>query len=130
MNYAKDFPVDKKGNALPVSLPPYISTQSQAGVPTASSVITLNDKTTVLDVSAIGGAAANGAIIGKWGSASVTATNFDFFVQSGTTRTLVVPVSVQGTSSVAGANVSNGLYNSVAVKTATAQSTSIFTAEY
>lgn len=107
-----------------------MANKSQAGVPIASSVITLDDKTTVIEMTVIGGQSANSAVIGKWGTASVTSTNFDFIVQSGTTRPLVVPVSVFGTSSVAGANVANGLYNAVAVKTATNVSASVFSVEY
>lgn len=129
MNYAKELALDKKANVY-AGIPATVSNQSQKGVPTASSVISLNDKTTVIDVTCIGGQSGNAAILGKWGSASVTGTNFDWIVGSGQTRTFVVPVSVMGTTSVAGANVANGLYNSVAVITATAQSASVFTAEY
>lgn len=130
MAYARDLPIDRNNNLYPAP-PAYISNQSQNGVPAASSVVTLNDKTTVLMVMAMGGNAGNAGIIGKWGSASVTGNNFDFMVNSGQTTPLVVPVSVMGgVSSVAGANVVNGLYQTVALKTATAQSCSVFTSEY
>lgn len=129
MNYARSMPIDRKGNNYE-TVPPYPAYARNAGVPTASSVITLNDNTTVIDVTVIGGQAGNAAILGKWGSASVTTSNYDWVVGSGATRTLVVPQSVIGTTSVAGANVMNGLYSTCAVIVATAQSASVFTAEY
>lgn len=129
MNYAKDLPIDKGGLPYP-SPPAYQSNQSQRGVPLTSSVITFSDKTTVLDVAVLGGQSGNSLILGKWGTASVTATNFDWMVQSGEHKILVIPVSVGGINSVAGANVANGLFPAVAVITGTATSASIFTAEY
>lgn len=128
-SYARRLPIDQNNNPYPAP-PPFTSNQSQTGVPVASSVITLNDKTTVIDVTVMATAAASAGIIGKWGSASVTSSNYDWVVQAGNFRTFVVPVSVMGTSSVAGANVANGLYNSVSVKTVNGTAASILTAEY
>jgi hypothetical protein len=127
--YARDLPQDKNNNVYPAP-PAYISTQAQRGNPVASSVVTLNDKSTVIDIMAISGGTAAGGILGKWGAASVTATNFDFMVNAGQNRTFVVPQSVQGTASISGANVANGLYPTVAFISATAQACSVFTAEY
>lgn len=129
MNYAKSMPIDRKGNNYE-TVPPYPAFARNAGVPIASSVITFNDNTTVFDVTVIGGQAGNAVILGKWGSASVTASNYDWVVGSGNTRTFVIPQSVIGTTSVAGANVMNGLYPTCAVIVGNAQSASIFTAEY
>ncbi len=131
MNYAKQLPLDK--NNMPYeTLPAFTSQQSQNGVPTVSSVITLSPNTTVLDVTAFSGTAGSGAIIGKWGPSSVTGTNFDWCVNCGVSRTFVIPQSVFGAqlASVAGIGAQMGLYTTVAVKVATATSASIFTAEY
>jgi len=134
MNYAKEIPLDKNGNPYSDNVnPAFTSLQSQAGVPIASSVITLTPDTTVLMVNVLApaGATGTGAIIGKWGSASVTSTNFDWMATPNHQQTLVVPRSTNvGTPSVQGINPANGLYSTVAVKTATAQSASVFTAEY
>lgn len=129
-NYAKKIPRDTTDEAIDGAPPAYPSNQSQSGVPVTSSVVTLNSNTTIIEISAMTGNAGSGGIIGKWGVSSVTSSNFDFFVGSGFTRDLVVPVSVMGTASLVGANVANGLYPAVSLKTATAQSASVFTTEY
>lgn len=129
MNYAKQLPQDKQNNVYPAP-PAFVALQAQTGVPIASSVISLTDRTTVIDVTVTGAATGTAAIIGKWGVASVTTSNFDWAVGAGNTRTFVVPVSVFGTNSVAGANVANGLYNSVSVKTVNAVAASVLTTEY
>lgn len=130
MNYGKALPKSTNELQFDAAPPAFPANQSQSGVPVASSVITLNDKTTVMEIMVMGGQSGNAGIIGKWGVASVTATNFDIMINSGQIRQFLVPVSVMGTSSVAGANVMNGLYNSLSVKVATAQSASVFSAEY
>ena len=138
-NYAKELPLDK--NNYPASLvPAKLSNQSQAGNPTASSVLTLTANTTVVNVMAIAGLNGAGGILGKWvtaaqvtsGASSVTATNYDFMVNSGQNLSFVVPVSTSGTGSqsVQGINPTLGLFPAVSLKAATAQSTSVFTAEY
>lgn len=131
MNYGKELPKDKRDGQYDGAPPSTPSLQSQSGVPIVSSVITLTNNTTVMEISAISGTAGSGGLILKWGTSSVTGTNFDSFVQAGLTRIFVVPVSVMGMSaSVQGANPANGLYNAVAIKTATTQSSSVFTTEY
>jgi hypothetical protein len=85
----------------------------------ASSVITLTQDTTDIEVAANGGPA-----IIKWirttdTQASVTTTGFDFVVAKDTVRHFVVPVetqTAQGYSSVQGANRENGLYQRLAFK--------------
>lgn len=130
-NYAKQQPVDKQNSTMQNAPPAFPTLQSQAGVPVASSVLTFSQNTTVVDVGAFTGTAGSGGIIGKWGAASVTASNFDIFVNSGASNRYVVPVSVFGvTSSVVGANVANGLYTAISLKAATTQSSSVFTIEY
>lgn len=130
MNYAKNLAIDKNNNVYP-GIPPVIANQQWSGVPVSSSVIGLTDRTTVIDVTALGGQGGNAAILGKWGPNAVSTSNFDWVVSSGQTRTLVVPVSVMGNSqSIMGANGQNGLYKSMAIIVATAQSASVFGAEY
>lgn len=130
-NYAKQLPKSQNEMQYDAAPPAFVSNQSQNGVPIASSVVSLNDKTTVIELMVIGGQGGNAGIIGKWGTGSVTGTSFDIQVNSGQTRQFVVPQSVFGNiSSIAGANVANGLYNSLSLKTATAQSASVFSIEY
>lgn len=130
-NYARELPLDK--NNIPYPAPPAkTSYQSQGGNPVASSVLTLSANTTVLSLMALGGQSGNAGIIGKWGTASVTATNFDIQVNSGQTLTFVVPVSTTGTGtqSVQGINPQLGLFPAIALKAVTAQACSVFSAEY
>lgn len=111
-------------------IPAIVSTVSENA--TASSVITLNDNTTDLEVGAVGA-----PVFVKWvGRSDTTASvisaagtaNYDVLVQSGTVRRLVIPRETQGTSSIVGANISNGLYNRVAYKTGGIGS--VFTTQY
>lgn len=131
MAYGRELPKSKNEQLYDMAPPAFTTYQSQSGNPTVSSVITLNDRTTVIELMAIGGNNGNAGIIGKWGVGSVTGTNFDIQVNSGQTRQFVVPQSVFGNiSSVAGANVANGLYNSLSVKQATPQPCSVLSIEY
>lgn len=85
-----------------------------------SSVITLTDNTTQIEVASSSG----GGCVIRWVPAtetaavspfaSVTTANFDHYV-SATPRKFVVPRETVGTSSIVGANVQNGLYRRVAI---------------
>lgn len=93
-----------------------------------SSVITLGDNTTAIEIAAQGapvlmrwvfatdGTGAQTSVIGTAGSA-----NFDHFIASGTVRRFVLPIEVQnnsqGYSSMVGARVANGLFTRIAYKT-------------
>lgn len=123
--YAKSLPVDQNNNPYTVSTPNFVSNQSWQGVPITSSVIQLTDRTTVIQLASQGG-----SINFKWGTSSVTASNFDGTIVSGNTQTFVVPQSVMAANSVMGANGANGLYNSISVKVATGLSGSVFGAEF
>lgn len=99
---------------------------------TVSSVITLNDNCTDLEVSASGAPVfyrwvarsdTQGSVISVAGTA-----NFDALIPSGAVRRLVVPVEQTGTSSTVGANIANGLYNRIAYKTGGIGS--VFTTQY
>lgn len=123
-NYAPQLPRDKADNSLQEYPAPIIAIQAQNGVPAASSIVTLSDRTTMIEVAAVGN-----PLLMKWGAATVTATSFDHIIAANSVRRFVVPQSVAGVPSIAGANVMNGLYNKVGFIVATG-SASVFTAEY
>lgn len=121
--YANNIPNDTTGNPIQgagMLVPAIVSTVSENA--TASSVITVNDNTTDLEVAAVG---STGFL--KWiGRGDTTASvissvggqaNFDVVIPAGTVRRLVIPRETSGTSSIVGANIQNGLYNRVAYKT-------------
>lgn len=120
--YATPRAVDITGNTIQGTAmvqPAIVTTLSENA--TASSVITVNDNTTDLEVAAVG---AVGFI--KWiGRGDTTASvvssvggaNWDVIIPSGVVRHLVIPRETAGTSSIVGANIANGLYNRVAWKT-------------
>lgn len=129
MSYPKPLPVDRNRTPMQEYPPPAVALATTAGVPTASSVITFNDNTTVLEVSAVGGQ----GIVLKWGAASVISAagtaNFDHHVPPDGFRRFVVPVNTGAVNSVVGLNIQRGLYNSCAVKVHVGSS-SVFTVEY
>lgn len=92
---------------------------------TASSVITLTDNTTSLEIAAQGAPAIMRWVFATDTQASVVAaaagSNYDHFIGSGTVRRFVIPIEVLnnslGYSSMVGQRVSNGLFARVAVKT-------------
>lgn len=120
--YAKPVAVDKSGNPLdaqPLPLKALVTTVSENG--SVSSVITLNDNTTDIEIAAVGSSAvirwiARGDTAGSVLSVAGTA-NYDAFLQSNQTKRFIVPVETIGTSSIVGANIANGLYNRLAYKT-------------
>ncbi len=126
--YARDLPVDKQGNPYTEATPAYPANQSWSSVFTVSSTIGLNDKTTVVQLSAFG-APANF----KWGPNSVTGTSFDGTIPINTQVTFVVPQSIMAvgySASMMGANGANGLYNSISIKTLGGNTGSVFGAEF
>lgn len=124
------FKLDK--NNYPFPAVSDVQKQAWSGAPASSSVIGLSPNTTVVEVSAFGGQSANSAILLKWGNVAVTTTNFDSIILSGEQKILAIPQSVFGAqlASVAGANAANGLYNQIAIISATAQVCSVFGVEY
>lgn len=121
--YANNIPNDVAGNDIQgaaMLIPALVSTVSENA--TASSVITLGDNTTDLEIAAVG---STGFV--KWiGRGDTTASvissvggqaNYDVVIPAGTVRRLVIPRETIGTSSIVGANIANGLYNRVAYKT-------------
>lgn len=134
MNYVKSIPKDIGGNALTESPAP-VKAQAQYyrdnGV--ASSVITLTDNTTQIEVGTSGG---GGALL-RWvpitetaaaPAGSVITTNFDHFIAPNEVRTFAVPRETNTISSIVGANIQNGLYRRVAIKNVVIGS--VLTTEY
>lgn len=122
--YANAIPNDVTGNPIQgagMLVPALISIVSENA--TASSVITVNDNTTDLEIAAIGSTGFVKWITRSDTTASVISSvggqaNFDVVIPAGTVRRLVIPRETGGAgSSVVGANVQNGLYNRVAYKT-------------
>ena len=124
--YARALPVDQNNNPYGTSVPNQVSLNSWSSVFTVSSTVGLSDRTTVVQVAAIG-AATNI----KWGPGSITGTVFDATVAANTVQIFVVPQSVMANSnSVMGANGANGLYNSISIKTVGGNTGSVFGTEY
>lgn len=127
MNYAKSLPRDRAGEPMQEYPAPFKALATYGGEnSSASSVITLTDNTTAIEVEANGG-----ACVVRWIPASETAAvtpfasvisangtaNFDHVVPTGTYRRFVVPQELgQVQTSIVGANVQNGLYKRVAIK--------------
>lgn len=120
LNYQKPLPKDSGSNeALQAYPAPILAIQSRTSESAAvSSVITLSDRTTALEVTAVGGTAALKWIATGNTSASViaaaTGANYDHIIPAGTMRRFVVPQETRGIPSICGANIMNGLYQRVA----------------
>ncbi len=140
MNYAKALPRDRGGETMQNHPAPFKALATYGGEnSSASSVITLTDNTTAIEVDAQGG-----SCVVRWVPATETAAvspfasvisiaggtaNFDHVVPVGTVRRFVVPQELgMVQSSVVGANVQNGLYKRVAVKSIGVAS--VLTTEY
>lgn len=137
LNYAARVPADSSG--LPLESYPAAKIhlpQTTTNAPSVlsmdngsfSSVMTLNDNTTVLEI-----AATNAAAVLRWVPVGETAAapaagpfqsvitvqgtaNFDHVIPKDSVRRFVVPIETRGSTSVVGLNIQNGLYNKVAVK--------------
>jgi hypothetical protein len=139
--YAKRQAVDVNGAPM-VNLPsPFPAIARNANTnQAASSVITLTDNTTMVEVAAQG---TGGAVV-RWVPATETAAvapagsviaagaglNFDHVIPAAQVRRFVVPIeNVVTQYSVVGANVQNGLYKRLAV-ISTAGTSSVLVTEY
>lgn len=120
MNYAEAMARDKGGEPIQNAPSPYIAlTRNAAENATASSVLTLTDSTTAIEIAAQTTAAAMRWIPTSDTQASVISAvggNFDHIIPVSTVRRFVVPQESSGTSSIVGANIQNGLYRRVAIK--------------
>lgn len=126
-NYSKPMARDRQGEPIQSAPAPFkaFATYGSENA-TASSVITANDNTTTIEVSAQGGTA-----FLRWVPSTETAAvtpfasvisaagtaNFDHVIPSGSMRRFIVPIELAMVqSSVVGANVQNGLYKRYAIK--------------
>lgn len=118
--YQQPLASDKKsGEALQNYPAPIIAIQSRTSENAiVSSAISLSDRTTAIEVTAVGGTVAL-----KWIPVSSTNpsvftgaanANYDHIIPSGTLRRFVVPQETIGVASISGANIQNGLYRRVA----------------
>lgn len=121
LNYAKALPRDKAGDTMQEYPAPFVSLQTDASEnSSASSVLSLTDNTSAIEIAATGGAAVmkwiattntNPSVISAAGTA-----NFDHVIPANSYRRFVVPIESQGTASIVGINKQAGLYQRVAVK--------------
>lgn len=123
LNYAKGLAFDKNNTANQNCPPPFLALARQSSEnATASSVITLTQDTTAIELGATGGAAVMRWVATSDTQASVVGiagatANFDHLVPTGTVRRFVIPIEsnpATGYSSQMGANRLNGLYRRVA----------------
>lgn len=136
-NYAKELPRDKQGAAMqeyPAAFRPNARYNYENAV--NSSVISLTDDTTEIEIAAVGNAAVMRWVTAADTQASVVSiagstANFDHVIASGTVRRFVVPISIATVqASIVGVRVQMGLFPRVAVKGATTTASSILTTEY
>lgn len=133
--YAKPVAVDKNGNPLdsqPLPLKAITTVVSENA--TVSSVITLNDNTTDIEISGVGA-----PVVIRWvprtdTQASVLnaagTANYDSMIAANGIRRFIVPIETIGTSSLVGANIANGLYNRIAWKSIGSVTGSILSTQY
>ena len=127
VNPYRNLPHSTGGDELQEFPAPYLSKArytNENGV--ASSVITVTPDTTSLEITANGGAAimrwvsssdTQGSVLGVAGATA----NFDHVIPANTMRRFAIPIegTYQAPSSMVGANIENGLYRRVAIKSAT-----------
>lgn len=135
VNYTKPLPKDAGSSEVMQDYPSArLALQSRTSEnATVSSVVTLNDGTTMMEVTAVGTAA-----VIKWIPTTDTAAsvisiagataNYDHVIPAGVLRRFVVPQERNAITSIAGANVMNGLYARVAYKSTGIGS--VLTSEY
>lgn len=138
-NYAREIPHDKGGEGLNGYDPAYkANARYGTNNATVSSVITLNDNTTIVEVAAVGS-----PVLVRWVPASETASvspfasvigtgassNFDHTVSKDTVKQFVVPIETQGVQSIVGIGVQAGTFRRIAVSSGGAVS-SILVSEF
>ena len=121
INYQKQLPKDRGGDALQEFPAPFLAVKRTTSEnATVSSVITLSDQTTSLEVTALGVGAALRWVPATDTQASVvtavSGANYDHVIPPNTMRRFVVPQEFIPTPSIAGANVANGCYARVAYR--------------
>ena len=135
-NYANGLPRDRNGEVMqefPTAKPAIVTT---AAVTAISSVFTLNNNTTSIEVAATGtGAAIKWIAVGAAQTSVISsyaaAVNFDHIIPGGTVRKFVVPQETAGIAGPALANSVYGLYQRLAaVPVHGAVAASILVTEY
>lgn len=131
--YAQRLPKDRAGESMQEYPPAVVALGVNSSENNAvSSLITLNDNTSTIEVASIGA----GAVI-KWITAGNTnasvisaagTANYDHVIAPNTVRKFVVPIETVGVASIVGINKQAGLYNRVAVKSVGASS--VMTSQY
>lgn len=119
-------PIDEGGNLMMNSPSPFKANATyNATAAPASSVITLNDNTTLVEVTTSG---SSGAVL-RWVPVTETAgvspfasvissgltANFDHAIPPNTVRRFAAPLETRGVNSVVGVGVQGGYYRRVAV---------------
>jgi hypothetical protein len=142
-NYSPKLPQDRAGAPMQEYPAPLKAKAQYVAAPVASSVVSLTDNTTAVEIGAIGG----GGILMRWVPVTETAAgapfgsviasgagaNYDHFIPANQYRRFVVPIDPLDTpapQSVVGLNVQLGLYSRIAWINATATSSSVFGTEY
>jgi hypothetical protein len=133
--YAARLPIDASGAPMQEYPSAKKALARYGAAAVTSSVVTLTDNTTSLEVGAISG----GGVVMRWVTtadtqASIIATganaNYDHFIPADQVRRFVVPIEGPGVSSIVGANKQNGLYNRVAWIAAAAPPSSVLASEF
>ena len=136
--YPARLPMDGSGESMQNFGPSKKALARYGSTAAVSSVITLTDNTTVIEVAAMSGAGGSGLAI-KWiasgdTQASVIATganaDFDNSIPPNYYRQFVVPIEKYGTTSIVGLNKQNGLYNRVAIVAHGTPTCSVLLAEF
>ena len=123
INYQRPLPHDSGTSEVLQEFPaPFLAVREIVSENAAtSSVITLDDRTTSIEVAAVG---STGFI--KWIATTDTqasiisaagTADYDHVIPAGTLRRFVVPQERAGITSIAGANIANGCYQRIAWKT-------------
>lgn len=136
INYAKSLPRDRNNSEMQGYPAPFVALQRFVATTLTSSVVTLTDNTTAIEVGTVGG----GGVLMRWIPATETATvspfgsvlttNYDHFIPANSFRRFVVPIETMPSQSVVGANIANGLYRRVAWLAATAPPSSVLASEF
>lgn len=140
-NPYKKIPTDAGGLAWTNSPAPLKALQQFGAGAGFSSVITLHDNATQVEITVMG-IESSGAVI-RWIPTTETAgvspfasviasaagANYDHAIAVGTTRIFAIPKESQGVNSIVGLGVQNGLYRRMAIVQANAAS-SVYTTTY
>lgn len=139
-NYAKPLARDVNGNELQEAAVPFkANARYSTNNATVSSVITLNDNSTGVEVAAVGSPVAvrwipatESAAVSPFASVitlSGATANFDFMVGKDTVRRFISPIEGAGVASIVGLGVQAGTYRRLAVMSSAAVS-SIMVSEF